>query len=400
MNKKLIAVAVASALGAPGVALAQASTVQIYGTMVMNYHPVVDSGGNAGTNAASTSKVKTDILNSHDSGLGFKGEESLGGGLTGWWQCESTIDITGKSSLAASAAWCGRNSAFGMKGGWGNAYVGIWDTPMKIISGNFRPFSTAGLYGVTMLWNGTESNAGNSATSFTRRHNSLISYATPVMSGMQLYTAFSAANEATASTSASTATKPRLYSFGGTYTNGPLMLGAGYETHKNFSPAAAATYTGGSDQGWTLGGAYTFAVGGGLKASVIIANNKYEINQTATGAGTVDQRAFGIYGDWLIAGPHRITMGYTKAGDTSGTAGSAGTPINVANMVANGGTGNTSMSLIGVRYTYHFSKRTELNFGYAKVTNASAASIPLQTLGVRNTGQDQNAFAIGTKHTF
>ncbi len=33
MNKKLIAVAVASALGAPGVALAQASTVQIYGAM-------------------------------------------------------------------------------------------------------------------------------------------------------------------------------------------------------------------------------------------------------------------------------------------------------------------------------------------------------------------------------
>ncbi len=395
MNKKLIAVAVAGALGAPGVALAQASTVQIYGTIVLNYQ-YLDSGGFTPPNAAGTAKMKTDVVNSHDSGLGFKGEERLGGGLTGWFQCESTIDVSG----AGLGAWCGRNSAFGMKGGFGNAYVGIWDTPMKIAMGNFRPFSTAGAYGVTMLWNGTQSAINNAGTSFTRRQVNLLSYATPEMGGMKGYIAYSASNEATASTNASTATKPRLWSLGATYTNGPLIIGGGYETHKNYNPAAAATYSGGTDKGWSLGIAYTFKVGGGLKASAIITDNSYEINQSAAGAGTVDQRAWGIYGDWAIAGPHNLTVGYTKAGDTSGTAGTAAAPINVANMVANGGTGNSSMSLIGVRYAYRFSKRTELNFGYARVTNSTQSSIPLQTLGARNTGQDQNAWIFGTKHTF
>ena len=402
MNKKLIAVAVAGALGAPGVALAQASTVQIYGTIVMNYN-YLDSGGFTPPNAAGTSKTKTDVVNSHDSGLGFKGEESLGGGMTGWFQCESTIDVTGGSSASAAGSnWCGRNSAFGMKGGFGNIYVGIWDTPMKIAMGTFRPFSTAGAYGVTMLWNGTQSNAANAGASFTRRQNSLISYATPAMSGMQGWIAYSAANEATGSTNASTATKPRLWSLGGTYTNGPFILGGGYETHKNYTPSTvpAPTYTGATDRGWSLGAAYTFKVGGGLKASAIITNNTYEINQTAAGAGTVAQRAWGIYGDWAIAGPHNLTVGYTKAGDTSGTAGSAAVPINVSYMVANGSTGNSSMSLIGVRYAYRFSKRTELNFGSARVTNSTQSSIPLQTLGARNTGQDQNAWVFGTKHTF
>ena len=64
MNKKLIAVAVAGALGAPGAALAQASTVQIYGTVVLNY-AYLDSGNgilktdrSTPTTATSGSRVK------------------------------------------------------------------------------------------------------------------------------------------------------------------------------------------------------------------------------------------------------------------------------------------------------------------------------------------------------
>ena len=70
MNKKLIAVAVAGALGAPGVALAQASTVQIYGTIIVNYQ-YLDSGGFTPPNAAASAKIKSGVVNSHDSGVGF-----------------------------------------------------------------------------------------------------------------------------------------------------------------------------------------------------------------------------------------------------------------------------------------------------------------------------------------
>ena len=134
MKKKLMAIAVAGALGVPGVALAQASTVQIYGTLILNYN-YLDSGAG---------KPNVDMFNAHDANIGFKGEEALGGGTSAWFQCESTMDVSGQSVQHTAAQLCGRNSAFGMKGGFGNVYAGIWDTPMKQTMGNFRPFSTSG----------------------------------------------------------------------------------------------------------------------------------------------------------------------------------------------------------------------------------------------------------------
>src|SRR5450830_572776 len=118
MKKKLIAVAVAGALGVPGVALAQASTVQIYGTLILNYN-YLDSGAG---------KPNVDMFNAHDTNIGFKGEEALGGGTSAWFQCESTMDVSNTTGTGAIGL-CGRNSAFGMKGAFGNVYAGIWDTP-------------------------------------------------------------------------------------------------------------------------------------------------------------------------------------------------------------------------------------------------------------------------------
>jgi len=77
MNKKLMAIAVAGALAAPAAALAQSSTVQVYGTVLITSH-LVDYGNG---------RVNNDMFNSHDANLGFKGEEQLGGGVSAWFQC-------------------------------------------------------------------------------------------------------------------------------------------------------------------------------------------------------------------------------------------------------------------------------------------------------------------------
>src|SRR5262245_56582950 len=99
MRKKLLAVAVAGAFAAPAAALAQSSTVQIYGTIVVNYN-ILDQGDGL---------KKTDMLNAHDANIGFRGEEKLGGGLSAWFQCESSfsLDSGGGDGL------CARNSALG-----------------------------------------------------------------------------------------------------------------------------------------------------------------------------------------------------------------------------------------------------------------------------------------------
>jgi len=166
MNKKLMAVAVAGAFGAvaaPTVALAQSSTVQMFGTINLIYG-YYDNGGfglsSTGT-ANSTQKLRYDAMNESESEIGVKGEEALGGGTSAWFQCLSSFDVTGNRGANGTAGWCGRNSAFGMKGGFGNVFVGNWDTPNKVVMSNYRVFALNYPMGIGMLYNGASSNVGN-----------------------------------------------------------------------------------------------------------------------------------------------------------------------------------------------------------------------------------------------
>ncbi len=410
MNKKLIAVAVAGALGVPGVAFAQASTVQIYGTVVTNYN-YLDQGAGA---------VKGDYFNAHDSNFGIKGEEKLGGALSAWFQCETSFDPT----LGGDGV-CARNSAIGFKGGFGNIFVGNWDTAMKMVHGPARPWSTSGAYGMgSLLWNESGSNVGNGAgnaagtvvplprangTSFTRRQAQLISYQTPDMGGFKAMFSVSAAAESVEGANGRTilptttiAAKPRLWSLGASYTNGPMYLGAGYERHDDYNPAGnSTTYTGGTDRGWLLAAAYTF---GTVKLMGIYSDIRYD---TAPGA-SLDNKGFGVYANWRISGPHGMRIGYTQANSASGTAGGA----NVGSLAAPtaAGTTNSGARLYGIQYYHSLSKRTELNLGYAMLNNDERSRHRLQTLGNRNTctnvGQaqgcdrDQNSIVLGVRHSF
>ena len=56
MQKKLLAVAVAGALGAPAFALAQTSTVQVFGTLDIEY-AYVDQGRSAATPTTDLTKA-------------------------------------------------------------------------------------------------------------------------------------------------------------------------------------------------------------------------------------------------------------------------------------------------------------------------------------------------------
>ncbi|MCX7135185.1 MAG: hypothetical protein NTW47_00610, partial [Proteobacteria bacterium] len=102
MNKKIMALAVASALAAPAVVLAQASNVQIFGTMYMEYagahqgqagavsvpNTFSNIGGASSSNfsakAAGGDLQNVDILQAPGSEVGIKGEEALGGGYSVW----------------------------------------------------------------------------------------------------------------------------------------------------------------------------------------------------------------------------------------------------------------------------------------------------------------------------
>src|SRR5688572_5381447 len=106
MQRKLLAIAVGSALGVPTAVLAQ-STVQVFGTMYIEYTMRAEQGDAL----AGGDLSKADFIQTPGSEIGFKGEEKLGGGLSAWFQCTSTADPRGQSQ----DGWCSRNSALGLK---------------------------------------------------------------------------------------------------------------------------------------------------------------------------------------------------------------------------------------------------------------------------------------------
>lgn len=385
MQKKLIAVAVAGALGAPALALAQASTVQIYGRGVLEYGYV-----NQGTG-----KPNADILQQPGgNAIGIKGQEALGGGLAVWYQCESTADLRGDGggALATGAGFCTRNSALGMKGGFGSVYIGKWDTPYKrvMLRGEVGTEDT-GLFGVADYLSGgsTGAAAGGVAarTLWQRRQHDSVNYDTPDFSGFKGHFAYSASN-ATTTTNASTSAKPRIWSVAALYDNGPLSLGLGYERHNQFGAVGGSQ----DDKAWALSGSYTFM--GKVKVGGSYNKQDYDL-----GAGTsVQKKGWALGVDWNLSGPHNLFANYATAGDTSGTAGA--TP---GGFIPAAGA-NTGVKKWGVGYQHKFSKRTDGKLGYVRLDNDSAANYNL--MGTNNAGtatrigHSQDAWVMLIRHNF
>lgn len=381
MNKKLMAVAVAGALVAPAAALAQ-STVTVYGKVTMEYGYADQGQG----------KPNTDIFQTPGgSAVGFKGEEKLGGGLSAWFQCETSADVRGVSQ----DGMCGRNSAIGMKGSFGNVHFGRWDTPFKRATIGMIGGGDTGLLGLAFLMAGNSTGTiasgagpalgGISRGVWKRRESSLAYYESPSFNGFQFLGAFSAAN-ATASLNTSTAAKPRVSSLAGTYANGPAAIALGYEVHSQFGNVGAAN----EDKGWTIGGTYTFA--GKVKVGAQYIDTKYEMSSTTE----LKKKNWMVGVEWNIQGPHNLDAAYVRAGDSKGNAttnpGSGVATPNVA--------GNTGADMFQIAYRHEFSKRTSAKFAYVKMNNDTNAAYSLGGLAAPVNGESQSAWVFYAQHTF
>jgi predicted porin len=378
--------------------------VTLSGTL--NYfYGYFDNGGNgyANTTAGSTlqnqtGKVRTDAMGNSESEWALSGQENLGGGMSAFFLCSTSMDIVG----VGSTTMCGRNSNIGLKGNFGSVQWGNDYTPMKVFHSGYLPFPLANPMGQQILVAGvTASGVGNGqvGAGFSRRQTNLIRYSMPTMNGFDAMVAYSAANEATGNTTGSTIQKPRLWSAMLQYTNGPLQLGGAYERHQDYNPGTgtasttqATAYNGGRDNAYNLGVAYTFM--GSLKVSALYVNTKYE-----TGAGTdVSQTNFGLFGDWAISGPHRVRLGYSIMGATKGTfvGGLQGSTV-----VANGGAGQTGAQKLSFEYAYAMSKRTEVSLGYGRINNDRNSNVAVGTgSALANYGESQTYTGLRIKHTF
>jgi len=359
MQKKLIALALASAFAAP--AFAATSNVDIYGVLNLSVNRV-DSGISGKDNSTS--------IVSNASRLGFKGTEDLGGGLAAVWQVESLINPDSQTGSFVS-----RNSFVGLKGGFGTVVLGNMDTPMKALGRAVDNFpdtmaDSRNLLGATYV-------GGKSA--FDLRTKNTIAYVTPSFSGLSATLGYVADHglgaTPTSCVSGLDCNKNDAWSASANYNNGPLMLGAGYERHN----AATGLTTTASRHMWRAVGGYSF---GDAKLGALYESGSSDTTLTPE----ADRKAWGLFGNYGI-GAVTLKANYLKVDTAKNTS-------------------NTGAHQWTVGADYALSKRSTLYALYAKVKNDTGAAFGLggnssasnTTLG--NVGVDPSVFSVGLKHVF
>jgi len=372
MNKKLMAVAVAGALAAPAVALAQTT---IYGTLKAEYGLTVSQPNTA----ANATRHDAEGLNSGASNIGFRGEEKLGGGMAAWYQCESDLRFI-SGSTRTSGSICDRNSALGLKGGFGNFYIGTWDSPIKRASGVTRITEETG-------WTGSQHMTLSSAagpSGHSERYTQTINYDTPNMGGFTASLQVTSLN-ATFNAVETAAVEGRAMGLGAQFATGPLAVVAGYD--KRDENRADGGLINSEDTAWLLGVRY--------RIGPVTLGFTYTNIEADDGAGTVVERpAWNLAGEWQI-GAGAIRVGYALADDTD----------------VNGATVNSSgAKQYQIGYWHNLSKRTKAYAAYVKLDNDSngiynltglsaGSSLSAANLGVFP-GDSADAVAVGLFHSF
>jgi predicted porin len=425
MNKNLMALAVAGVLAAPAAALAQ---VEIGGGINLLYYQHDPKNASTGS--------KTDIMDSSESELNIRGEDKLGGGMSAWFQCATSIDGIFNGNSASASSMCTRNSALGFKGGFGNVFFGNWDTPSKLVQNQIRGWfsGTNALYGggFTLLAGGASSgqtnpvqttvaspvigavsgaataNGGNQAYSFYRRQANSLNYHSPNWGAFTLQAAYSTGNEGTGF--ADTATpklKPRLGGLAGNFNMGPLWVGLAFEQHKDYNPGNLAqstvTYNGGTDNNTTLGVGYTFA--GRFKLRGGYSESKYEVVTGTAGAQELKVKGWAIYSENNISGPHSINLAYIRVNDTTGTStntvgsyrGTAASNCGISGTASCAS--NTGAAVFNIAYAYQFSKRTQGLIAYDEMKNKDNAQFNMGKVA-SSWGGKQSSVGIAVRHSF
>ena len=374
MNKKLIALAVASALAAPVIASAQGTNVTIFGRVQQEYSGV-DNGSNANAYQGGLND------NARSSRWGLQISEDLGRGLKAIARLEQGINTGSGTANTPREQWVGLSSAQ-----WGDVKFGRVQSPFKDFAGGMTidPFAYTTLQangaGATMT--GSANGMGSGANGFVNgaiRFDSIqtegFSFAGLLMPGD--------ANSFDP-TKVETAGSTNAITFGG---------GNGNTGGKNgeFDGQAAAKYAGNY-----MGHAYT--VFGGYSR-----DNANDTQKALAGVRTEETwRAGGTwkYENLQVVGQYeRVTNAIGAATCTSASA-LAANPI-----VAASGQCNSAMNLGGDGNIWHVG--TNYQWGNTQLVAQGGATHADATSGVasmgstmaNSTARDSRSFTVGAIHS-
>ena len=349
MQKKIIALAIASALTAPVMAFADAT---VFGTARLSVDRVND--GNANSSSANQ-------LNSNTTVLGVKGAEDLGDGMSAIWQMAGTVGLNNSGAAAFSF---NKDTFVGMSSAsMGTLLAGSHDSPYKMatrsldlfgdgIADNRGDQSTSATFAKTTMMGGT---AGHDAG----LPNTLL-YMSPSMSGFSVAaaTVFGAENPGAAGT------KGSLYSLAGMYAQGPIYATVAYDTVKFGSPGTG-----------TLGGTVddkstAFKVGGSYTMDAFMVDAVIERTTNTIAIGSVESKGTNLYlgGKFNVSSTDAVKAAFTKRGSTTGA------------------TNDAKQYTVG--YDHDMSKNTTVYALYTKLTDNTAGAA------------DPSALSVGIRHGF
>lgn len=337
--------------------------VKVYGKV----HVSVDwvDPGNRGATSDAASRRNT-YVSSNSSRWGLDVAEKLDRGLTAIAKLESELDASGETASQNT-----RNRYVGLKGGFGTLLAGVYDTPFKTIHnavgffedqiGDFRNVASG-------------SDQGNGTRGWDLRMPNAIVYQSPSFNG------FSAAYLYSADAVASTAVednRQRTDSIGLSFTQGPLYVAYGHESHRYNSIADGGQP---AESGQRVAASYNF---GAFKLAALLQDLK-DLGGTAAGATSVNRKSWTLGGAYT-AGNNIFKLQYAKADALSNTS--------------------TGAALWAIGWEHLFSKSTLAYVGYAKTDNESAAAFKVVGAGhgdsvTPGAGGDPQAWTVGMAVSF
>ena len=323
MNKKLLIAAVGAALVAGPMMAAQAAPT-VYG----HFHESLDHYDNGGSPS-----TENGLLNNNSTRFGIKGDEDLGGGLKAIYQVESGIFNADDGSSGFGNTL--RNTYMGFAGSsWGSVKFGRHDAPVKDLSRKLDAFNEEIGDMRTVV--------GNAA--FDNRVSNMVRYDSPSFSGVQFALTYST-GEVTA--------EPTTTSGNVTWSQGPIWLGLGYESHKAHLNSTDKDVT-----DMRLAGKFNVTSDFYIAA---LYDTMSDLGTTAAnslaGVGTDgnDGKAWALAGGYKMAN-NLFKLQYSKADKTDKAATDNG----------------NKQWVVGV--DHNFSKTTKVYFDYAKGTNGAGSS--------------------------
>jgi predicted porin len=422
MQKKFIALAVASAL-APAAALAQQSSVEIYGRANLGVDTYKAEGAQDVPAVGSNNYKSRFRVYDQGSRLGFRVNESLGGGMRAFVVLETGVNIdrgdnlgqTNSAVNSSSGFWASRASYLGLGGDWGDVRFGrqdVWWSNGLIAQTGANYINTAA--------DGVTTGGFSSVAAPTTRTANVVSYNSPTFGGFNatLAAAPNGSNDQQTGSEGSAftgtgQTKASMYGITGRYTGGPFRAQFDWATHKYLaSDPASVGILQREDTGWKVGAGWAYAPGSQIAVLYESLENKNAVAlftaagginaNTAAVTGNVENRKVGM---WMINWEHMIGQWqllaqYVQAG-------------NVTSLLND--PGNTGAKAYTVAAKYFLSKRTGVYVSYnqiknsqnawadytgGQVTSATNATGTAAGLTAANRGADPTIMAIGVMHNF